>query len=148
MSSLHTSSSRTYHINSTKKKKCDKVFSRQFWIMSKSCKFLGVTVTGYIRGCFDRMLIKGFNQTIVRLNRWLQRDSCQYYNKQEVLQSSLHHHTSSKSNMIYICTCYSDGCNGSHGLNGAINITLILQKHLLTVGGLIAVWTWSIKVTR
>uniref|UniRef100_A0A915IVC1 Uncharacterized protein n=1 Tax=Romanomermis culicivorax TaxID=13658 RepID=A0A915IVC1_ROMCU len=144
----------------------------------------GMSFTGHIRGCYDKMLIHGFNQTIVRWYKWIHRDSCHYYNKQDVLQlhnkkrdqihrhknlamqsrssaslSSLtsndvnrnfflksHHHSQTSItddddpasngknavNQILICTCFSDGCNGSLSLNraGWFNNRSNYHKHL------------------
>ncbi|KHJ41965.1 hypothetical protein D918_08017, partial [Trichuris suis] len=80
---------------------------------------------GFIRGCYDSMLVQGFNQTIVRWYRWLHRDSCHFYNKQEVLQlpfkdrESRDRHDNSPNQMLHICTCYSHGCNGAYSLSAA-----------------------------
>ena len=49
----------------------------------------GFPIPGFIRGCFDEMLVRGFNQTLVKWYRWLQRDSCHAYSKKAVLQVSV-----------------------------------------------------------
>uniref|UniRef100_A0A5S6Q045 Protein quiver n=1 Tax=Trichuris muris TaxID=70415 RepID=A0A5S6Q045_TRIMR len=86
--------------------------------MWEDTTLLGMPFRGFIRGCYDSMLVQGFNQTIVRWYRWLHRDSCHFYNKQEVLQlpfrdrENRDRHDNSPNQMLHICTCYSHGCNG------------------------------------
>ena len=74
----------------------------------------GYPVLGFIRGCYDTMLLRGFNQTLARWYRWLQRDSCHYYPRKDVLQLPFN-----MPGHVYLCTCYSDGCNGSPKLSAA-----------------------------
>ena len=47
----------------------------------------GYYVPGFVRGCFDDMLVRGFNRTIVKWYRWLQRDSCNAYSRKAVLKA-------------------------------------------------------------
>jgi len=120
--------------------------------------------TGYIRGCYDNMLVGSFNQTIVRWYKWIQRDSCHFYNKYEILQLTRPLVTSSQynsyqndrygysnnqqqlqksaQNQYFICTCFSNGCNGAEGQhtqNGQLgswkltHVDILLSAMLLTI---------------
>lgn len=70
----------------------------------------GTKVVGTIRGCYESLLRSGFNTTIARWNRWLQRDSCKDYDKYEVLKVRPPPSLKSKENLT-ICTCYGNMCN-------------------------------------
>ncbi|KRY69408.1 Calponin -like protein OV9M [Trichinella pseudospiralis] len=108
--------------------------------MWEDTTLLGIPFRGFIRGCYDSMLVQGFNQTIVRWYRWLHRDSCHFYNKQEVLQLPFRaaqqngDRPDRPPDHLYICTCYSEGCNGSGRLSAAdshFNPPLLLPCCLL-----------------
>uniref|UniRef100_A0A915KYJ2 Uncharacterized protein n=1 Tax=Romanomermis culicivorax TaxID=13658 RepID=A0A915KYJ2_ROMCU len=74
--------------------------------MKEEVELLGTTYVGHIRGCFDHMLVNGFNDSIVKWYRWLHRDSCNFYNKRDILQlpkqyqqqQQHHHHSLSSAN--------------------------------------------------
>jgi len=120
--------------------------------------------TGYIRGCYDNMLVGFFNQTIVRWYKWIQRDSCHFYNKYDILQlprpvmtspqynsyqndrygssNSQQQMQKSVKNQYFICTCFSNGCNGAESQNtknkqsGSWKLThmdILLSAILLTI---------------
>jgi hypothetical protein len=108
-------------------------------------KHSGYYVPGFIRGCYDNMLQpRGFNQTIVKWYRWLQRDSCHSYSRKAVLQVR-HSHTHILSTCILqlpntmpdgeisLCTCYSDGCNGSPKLSGASPFVAPVLRYITQV---------------
>lgn len=115
--------------------------------------FAGIPFRGYIRGCYDTMLLHGFNQTLVRWFRWLQRDSCMDYNKYHILQlppaSARSQPTAAKPSTLHICTCYADTCNGSPRFSGASVTTRVtwLGRSLTlslatTIGPLLVLICW------
>ena len=78
------------------------------------CSVAGYEAHGYIRGCFDTMLVHGFNESAVYAYRWLKRDLCRWYDRKQVLKLPV-----KTEGEIYLCACYGDGCNGSPKLSGA-----------------------------
>jgi hypothetical protein len=83
-------------------------------------------IRGHIRGCFDDILQRSFNKTIVQWYRWMHRDSCRQYKKRELLQLSPHE---SDDGVINVCTCYADHCNGASNPSGGFkaNSDLLLR---------------------
>ncbi|VDP44446.1 unnamed protein product [Soboliphyme baturini] len=106
---------------------------------------------GFIRGCYDSMLVHGFNKTIVHWYQWLERESCHFYNKQDVLQLPYRstNHVNRNPNHLYLCTCYSDGCNGQSQHSAPhMNWKLFqLPPPLLPTMCLFMSWLWTTRTS-
>uniref|UniRef100_A0A7E4W355 Protein quiver n=1 Tax=Panagrellus redivivus TaxID=6233 RepID=A0A7E4W355_PANRE len=71
----------------------------------------------YIRGCVDRILRHGFNQSALRTHRFNQVDQCrslpraQLFNPPRGVDMPVF-------GDVQLCSCYGDKCNGASGTSG------------------------------
>ncbi|KHN80908.1 hypothetical protein Tcan_02783 [Toxocara canis] len=66
----------------------------------------------YIRGCLDRVLRNGFNETALRTHRFHQVDQCR-----SLPRAQLYNPSRNQMHPIFgdvqLCSCYGDRCNGA-----------------------------------
>uniref|UniRef100_A0A0M3HWK2 Homolog of Odr-2 (Two) n=1 Tax=Ascaris lumbricoides TaxID=6252 RepID=A0A0M3HWK2_ASCLU len=66
----------------------------------------------YIRGCLDRVLRNGFNETALRTHRFHQVDQCR-----SLPRAQLYNPSRNQLHPIFgdvqLCSCYGDRCNGA-----------------------------------
>uniref|UniRef100_A0AC35TW43 Caenorhabditis elegans ly-6-related family-containing protein n=1 Tax=Rhabditophanes sp. KR3021 TaxID=114890 RepID=A0AC35TW43_9BILA len=73
---------------------------------------LGVFISHkYIRGCAERIVLSGFNQTSIRTHRFNSMDTCRtlpralIFNQPKGLDTPVY-------GDVRVCSCFGDGCNG------------------------------------
>jgi hypothetical protein len=112
----------------------------------------------YIRGCGDRILRHGFNQTALQIHRFAQAISLSYAH----VHSSVHIKVDKCRQLprahlfnqprqlevavtgnLQLCTCYGEHCNGSTSASRIANTSFIL---MITLVGwwILARWQWHI----
>lgn len=92
--------------------------------------FLGVKIRGHIRGCLDNVLHSGFNDSIITIYRWMQRDSCRDYPKRELFKLSA---DQSDESTIHVCTCYADHCNAAPSATTKIFYNKLTIKYIAMI---------------
>ncbi|VDN54726.1 unnamed protein product [Dracunculus medinensis] len=66
----------------------------------------------YIRGCLDRVLRNGFNETALRTHRFHQTDQCRSLPRSQLYNPSRESHHPIFGD-VQLCTCFGDRCNAA-----------------------------------
>ncbi|KAK0410212.1 hypothetical protein QR680_005008 [Steinernema hermaphroditum] len=66
----------------------------------------------YIRGCLDRLLLNGFNQTALRTHRFSQMDTCRSLPRAHLF-NPVRGMNQPMYGEVQLCSCYGDKCNGA-----------------------------------
>jgi len=77
--------------------------------MSEAVRVSGFTVGHmYIRGCMNRILKQGFNETGIMTHQLRFYDRCRTLDRQQILNKA-----EPNSGLVKLCACHSERCNGA-----------------------------------
>lgn len=84
----------------------------------------------FIRGCLDKVLRHGFNQSALRTHRFRHFDMCRNLPRAQLFnhpRNSKHH----PYGEVQLCSCYGDRCNGGAAGNGRTGLAEGVARYLL-----------------
>jgi len=95
----------------------------------------GITVgQQYIRGCYDKILMNGFNESAIETHRFRNNDMCRTLDRPRLMKFGDAH------TQVTICSCWQSRCNGarSSSMQTVLPTTLLPVLFVVLLQSLIA----------
>ncbi|RCN34903.1 hypothetical protein ANCCAN_19251, partial [Ancylostoma caninum] len=86
----------------------------------------------HIRGCMDRVLRHGFNQTALRTHRFHHHNQCRTLSRAHLFNPARATDPPAIGD-VQLCSCYGDRCNGSNQAHLARNLASLTITFILAV---------------
>ncbi|WKY10797.1 hypothetical protein Q1695_002842 [Nippostrongylus brasiliensis] len=84
----------------------------------------------HIRGCMDRVLRHGFNQTALRTHRFHHHNQCRTLSRAHLFNPARASDPPAIGD-VQLCSCYGDRCNGSHRSHSTVSLLSFLVAILV-----------------